>query len=57
MVQFQDFVLMLTNTRIGMIKKETLTVVSSETIEVYKPVTITNLLGTFSAKSFSVYNQ
>jgi hypothetical protein len=48
---------MLTNTRIGMIKKETLTVVSSETIEVYKPVTITNLLGTFSAKSFSVYNQ
>jgi len=57
MVQFQDFVLMMSSTRVWMIKKESVEVIDSEVIDVFKPVIISNLLWTFWRKSFAVYNQ
>ncbi len=57
MVQFQDFILMLSDTRIWIIKKISTSVLNGNPIDTFKPVTITNLLWAFSAKSFAVYNQ
>ncbi len=58
MVAFQDFVLMMCTDRIWMIKKESIVVGTNwETIETFKTLTITNVLGTFNNKSFTVYNQ
>ena len=58
MVAFQDFVLMMCTDRIGMIKKESITIDSSSNpIDTFKTLTITNVLWAFSNKSFTIYNQ
>lgn len=58
MIAFQDFVLMMGSDRIGMIKKESITIDSSSNpIDTFKTLTITNVLWTFSNKSFTIYNQ
>lgn len=57
---FQDFVLLIGNTRLWLIKKEvvSVTIGSAEvSIETFKPILLTDLLWAFSKKSFRVYNQ
>lgn len=58
MTTFQDFVLLMCSDRIGMIKRETISLDSnSNPIETFKTLTVTNVLGTFNRKSFTTYNQ
>jgi len=58
MISFQDFVLMMCSDKIWMIKKESITIDSnSNPIDTFKTLTVTNVLGSFWKKSFTVYNQ
>ena len=57
---FQDFVLLIGNTRLWLVKKETVSVTidsNQVSIDTFKPLLLTNLLGAFSKNSFRVYNQ
>lgn len=58
MTCFQDFVLLMCTDRVGMIKKESITIDSnSQPIDTFKTLTVTNILWTFGKKSFTTYNQ
>ena len=57
MTTFQDFVLLMCNDRIWMIKKDSYEVTSWNVIETFKTLTVTNVLWVFWKKSYTTYNQ